>query len=47
MSNKKVKVAVYVPPERYAELERKAKKLGTTVATLILELIANPRKAHE
>jgi lipoate synthase len=47
MRNKKVKVAVYVPPERYAELERKAKRLGLSVATLILEMIANARIANE
>jgi len=46
MNNKKIKAVVYIPPDTYAELEQKAIKLGTSVATVILELIAKNKASR-
>jgi hypothetical protein len=43
MGKKKIKAVVYIPPDTYAELEKKAQKLGTSLATVILEIIAKSK----
>lgn len=44
MSAKKVKAVIYIPPDTHEELEEKARKLGTSLATVILEIIAKSKK---
>jgi hypothetical protein len=44
MKDEKVRAVIYIPPKTHAELEQKAFARGITVATVILEILADSKK---